>query len=161
MCSISQESSAARVDNNRVTVPPMLLGSIVALIVAILWRSIPSMGVFAASIALLVAGVVGYLASIVLFIAFYSSPWLRKASTSTSHIVSLVTNSAPLEKNLDDLDKLTNPEGLTQLWKDEIQANEKAFRILLTGVTGYVGRAFLFQLLREILFTHQYLVETH
>lgn len=149
MCSIPQESSSAR-DQGHVTVSPLLLGSIVALIVAILFRSIPSLGAFVASIGMAMAGVIGFLASIVLFAAYYSSPWLRKASTTAHHIVALVNKTTPVAKSLQELDKITNPEGLSQLWKDEIQANEKTFKILLTGVTGYVGRAFLFQLLREI-----------
>ena len=151
MCSISQESSSARSGNNRgVAVPPLLLSSIVALIAALLWRSIPSISGVMNSIGLLVAGVFGFLTSIVLFAAYYSGPSLRKASTQAGHISALVKKATPVEKYLQDLDKLTNPEGLSQLWKDEIQANEKTFKILLTGVTGYVGRAFLFQLLREI-----------
>lgn len=96
------------------------------------------------------ASLVTFLTFVVVFIAYYSTPQLRKASTNLSHVASLVRKDPPIKNSLEDLDKLTNPEGLSQLWKDEIQANEKTLKILLTGVTGYVGRAFLFQLLREI-----------
>ncbi|CAB9497737.1 Glycerone-phosphate O-acyltransferase [Seminavis robusta] len=151
MCSISNDSAASRGElNNRVSVPPLVLGSIVALIVALLWRLIPSTAAFAASVAVLGASVVGFLACFALFVDVYAGPTLRKATTSASHIANIVKKEESLADLISDLNKITNPEGLTQLWKREIHDNEKAFKLLLTGVTGYVGRAFLFQLLREI-----------
>jgi len=48
------------------------------------------------------------------------------------------------------LDKIVCKEGLSQLWMTEIQGKKKSLNILLTGATGYVGKAVLFQLLRYI-----------
>ena len=148
----SSSSSSSPQEMNRVTVSPLLLSSIVALIVALLWRTIPSTKLFAAVVVLLALFVTGLAASIVLFVHYYNGRGaLRKASTAVGHLSELVKDAkkAP-EGALEDLDKMLNKEGLSQLWKDEIQENEKTFKILLTGVTGYVGRAVLFQLLREI-----------
>jgi len=151
MCSISTDSSAPpKVAPNRVSVSPLFFGSTVALVVALLWQLIPSTAHFLAALGVLSVLVFGFLTSVVLFIHFYTGKDLRKASTSAGHISDLVNNVPPPEGAVDDLDKMLNPEGLSNLWKQEIQGNEKTFRILLTGVTGYVGKAFLFQLLREI-----------
>ena len=137
--------------SNRVAVSPLVFGSIVALVVALLWRTLPSTRAFVVSVGMLAMAVFGFLASVVLFIHFYNGKTLRKAAKSSGHISDLVNDAtkAP-EGAMEDFDRMVNPEGLSNLWKSEIQDNEKTFRILLTGVTGYVGRAVLFQLLREI-----------
>jgi len=94
------------------------------------------------------AMVVGFLASLACFVNCYTGQRLRKFNPVTKHLAT-ISKSAPQE-NIDDLDKVANPEGLAQLWKNEVVARGESYNILLTGVTGYVGRAFLYQLLREI-----------
>lgn len=148
MCSISQEAEAVR--GSRMSGSPLLLGSIFALIVALVWKAIPSMAAFVHVAAMLMVGIMAFLGSLILFVHYYAAKDLCTPCPDIPHVASLINKNPPKGDVLSDLDKLMNPEGLTNLWKKEIQDNEKTFKILLTGVTGYVGRAFLYQLLREI-----------
>ena len=129
----------------------MVFGSIVALAVALLWRMLPSTYAFVVSVGLLAMTIVGFLTAVVLFIHFYNGKTLRKAATLSGHISDLVNDAtkAP-EGAMEDFDRMVYPDGLSNLWKEEIQDQEQTFRVLLTGVTGYVGRAVLYQLLREV-----------
>lgn len=92
-------------------------------------------------------GSLGFLVLLISFTNFYVGRDLRKCSPLAEHLAPSV-ESQPAEC-LHDLDKVAGPS-LSKMWHDEIQAKEKNLTILLTGVTGYVGRAFLFQLLREM-----------
>ena len=95
------------------------------------------------------AMVLGFLVSLAWFVNYYAGQDLRRCSKIAKHLASMSKKTAP-SKCIADLDKITNPEGLSRMWKDQVLDKEQCFSILLTGVTGYVGKAFLFQLLREI-----------
>jgi len=100
---------------------------------------------FAAAMAV----ILGFLASLAFFINYYSGENLRECSPIIRHLASMSKKSASAE-SLDALDKIANPEGIHQLWKEQVVSKGEGFHILLTGATGYVGRAFLYQLLREM-----------
>ena len=93
--------------------------------------------------------VLGSLVSLVCFVNYYSGQSLRKCSKITKHLASMSKKTAP-SKCIDDLDKIACKEGLGNVWKTQVLDSNDNLNILLTGVTGYVGKAFLFQLLREI-----------
>lgn len=100
-------------------------------------------------IAKIVGYTLGFLAFLVGFVNFYIGKDLRKCSALNEHLA-YVNEETQSSECIKDLDKIASPEGLTTLWRKEIQDKAIPCKILLTGVTGYVGRAFLFQLLSEI-----------
>ncbi|CAB9497738.1 Fatty acyl-CoA reductase 1 [Seminavis robusta] len=90
-----------------------------------------------------------FLGFLIAFVNFYIGKDLRKCSPLNEHLA-YVNEETQSSECIKDLDRVASPEGLSQLWKTEIQNKNATCKVLLTGVTGYVGRAFLFQLLREI-----------
>jgi nucleoside-diphosphate-sugar epimerase len=153
MCSISEDDPAAssgQPQRKRGSgIPSKIVGSIGALVIALLWRALPSVSHFLAVIAGFALACFAFAGSVVWFVDFYISGYFRKCCTTAGHVAALAKKVSPTD-GIADLDKIANPEGLSELWKHEIHNNDKALTILLTGVTGYVGRALLFQLLREI-----------
>lgn len=128
--------------------PPHMLSILLVAIIAL--KSTPYLSVFVVPLGVTGLCVLAFLACVVIFVDRYTRKDLRKIGEASEHLCELSKGVPPSAQSLDDLDKISNQIGLSTLWKNEIQANEKVFKILLTGVTGYVGKAFLFQLLREI-----------
>lgn len=89
------------------------------------------------------------LAFLVAFVNFYIGKDLRKCSPLNEHLA-YVNEETQSSECIKDLNKVANPKGLSEMWRDEIENKNVACRVLLTGVTGYVGSAFLFRILREI-----------
>lgn len=149
MCSTSADASRSnKTSSSRGSFSPLLVGSIVALALALIWRTLPAVAAFR-FIGYSVLSILGFLAFIILAIDFYVSKDMRKACGIGGHVAELIKKVPPAQ-GISDLDKIANPEGLTALWKKEVLGTGKTMKILLTGATGYVGKAFLFQLLREI-----------
>ena len=130
-------------------ISPRLLGSIAALALALAWQTLPGVATALQIVGYIALGTAGFLVSVIWFVDFYTKKDLCKPGPNIGHTAEIVDGVVP-ENVLSDLDKIANPEGLSALWKQEIQDKNNSLAVLLTGVTGYVGRAFLFQLLREI-----------
>lgn len=96
------------------------------------------------------AVVVGFLALLAWFVNYYTGQRLRECNSVTKHLAAISSNKKTPDECIVDLDKVANPEGLATMWIDEVVNKNDSYSILLTGATGYVGSAFLFQLLREI-----------
>ena len=150
MCSVTKATSSQRTSGQQ---GKMLLSAAmvaVSIVSSSLWaRGLPLSHLSMPYLNRACAVVLGFLASLAWFVTYYSGQKLRKCSPTTKHLAAMSKKSA-LPQCIVDLDKITNPEGLSQMWKDQVLNKGESFNILLTGVTGYVGRAFLFQLLREI-----------
>ena len=84
------------------------------------------------------------LAFLVAFVNFYIGKDLRKCSPLNEHLA-YVNEETQSSQCIKDLNKVANPKGLSEMWRDEIENKNIACRVLLTGVTGYVGSAFLFR----------------
>jgi alcohol-forming fatty acyl-CoA reductase len=95
------------------------------------------------------ASIICFLGFLIAFVNFYIGKDLRKCSPLNEHLA-YVNEETQSSECVKDLDRVANPKGLSNMWKTEFQDKRVACKVLLTGVTGYVGSAFLFQLLREI-----------
>jgi nucleoside-diphosphate-sugar epimerase len=135
-------------DANRSTMSPPMLSILLVGIIAL--KSTPYLSVFVVPFGVTALCVLAFLAGVVIFVDRYTRKELRQSCEATEHLCELSKGVPPSAQSLEDFDRISNEMGLSSLWKKEIQGNEKVFKILLTGVTGYVGKAFLFQLLREI-----------
>ena len=152
MCSITEETrkevfSATGAPMSR----SMAKGVILALVVALSYQNsfLASVLPSCHRIVRIVTGTLAFLGFLVGFVNYYIGQDLRKCSPLNEHLA-FVSEETQSSECIKDLDRVGSPEGLNQLWKNEIQNKNIPCKILLTGVTGYVGRAFLFQLLREI-----------
>ncbi|GAX11777.1 glyceronephosphate O-acyltransferase [Fistulifera solaris] len=135
-------------DANRSTMSPPMLSILLVGIIAL--KSSPYLSVFVVPFGVTALCVFAFLAGVVVFVDRYTRKELRQSCEATEHLCELSKGIPPSAQSLEDFDRISNEMGLSALWKKEIQGNENVFKILLTGVTGYVGKAFLFQLLREI-----------
>lgn len=129
----------------------MVKGVILTLVVAVAYQNaflssvLPSWN----QLGRVAAYTMAFLALVVGFVNYYIGKDLRKCSPLMENLA-YVNEETQSSQCIKDLDKVANPEGISKMWKELIQDKNVPCKILLTGVTGYVGRAFLFQLLREI-----------
>jgi thioester reductase-like protein len=150
MCSITDKSKTPQQARQQGQVVSSAV-LVVALVLRVLWSHGAPLGAWSppqASIAC--SMILALLASFVWFVNFYSGKKLRKCSPMTMHLAAMSKKQSAPEDWLVDLDKVASPEGLSHMWKDQVLNKGEGCKILLTGATGYVGRSFLFQLLREI-----------
>jgi thioester reductase-like protein len=150
MCGITEKSTTPQQTHQLGQVMPSAL-LVAALVLRVLWsRDVPLSALSPPLASIACAMILALLASFVLFVNFYSGKKLRACSPMTMHLAAMSKKQSAPEDWLVDLDKVANPEGLSNMWKDQVLNKGVGYKILLTGATGYVGRAFLFQLLREI-----------
>lgn len=149
MCSITKPSSSPQKTQQQGQAISVTLVALSILFGSLWSRGLPLRSLPTAYISTAFAALVGFLACVVWFVNFYIGQKLRKCNPLITHLAGFSKKTAPHEYIV-DLDKVANPEGLSQMWKDEVLSKGDSYNILLTGVTGYVGRAFLYQLLREI-----------
>ena len=128
-----------------------IFSTLFALVMAIAWQN-NMLSAFLPSfyrIGIVLGSIMAFLASVICFVNFYIGKDLRKCSPLNEHLA-YVNEETQSSQCIHDLDKVANPEGLNKMWKELIHKQNISCKVLLTGVTGYVGRAFLFQLLHEI-----------
>jgi thioester reductase-like protein len=149
MCCIAKRSPAASAPKRRFAVLPTVV-LVVAVIIGLSWSLKVPFRIFSPGIfGCVVAAIIAWMATLAWFVNFYTASELRKCSPVTEHLLSVSKKSLPPQCEV-DLDKVASPEGLSKIWRDEVQTKEQTINVLLTGVTGYVGRSFLFHFLREI-----------
>jgi len=149
MCSITKASSTEKEPRKGRPIDLSTI-SVALVVVGVLWSTCVEHKILTLASLIKACGIVlSFLVSTAWFVNFYVGGKLRKSLPLTKHLAAMSKKSAPAQCIV-DLDKIANPEGLSQMWKNEVLKKGETFNILLTGVTGYVGRAFLYQLLREI-----------
>lgn len=127
------------------SLPPHMQQRLVVIVAAwVVWKSLK------ATVAI-VFSIVGV--SALMFFACVVATAIRYKARPLTKRANFIAHMKPLSEQkriecISDLEKIGNQEGLETLWDSAMQG--RTTTILLTGVTGYVGRSVLLQLLRCI-----------